>query len=86
MRSRLHRGCFPSATTYEGRTFSVTSWTDTVPQMIVKGSLTPWRETPVRGDDECVGRWGATSMLASLASLSAAPTADALPHPSPPIR
>ena len=35
-------GASTSAATYEGRTFSVTSWTDTVPQMItVKGSLTP---------------------------------------------
>ena len=35
-------GASTSATTYEGRTFSVTSRTDTVPQMItVKGSLSP---------------------------------------------
>ena len=47
-------GASTSATTYEGRTFSVTSRTDTVPQMItVKGSLTPGGD-PGGGDDECL--------------------------------
>ena len=84
-------GASTSATTYEGRTFSVTSWTDTVPQMItVKGSLTPGGDPSAAATTNALkDPWGATPMPASAsASPSAAPTADAPAAPEssdPPI-
>ena len=73
-------GASTSATTYEGRTFSVTSWTDTVPQIItVKGSLTPGGDPNATATTNALkDPWGVTPMPASAsASPSAAPTADA---------
>ena len=73
-------GASTSATTYEGRTFSVTSWTDTVPQMItVKGSLTPGGDpTAAATTNALKDPWGVTPMPTSAsASSSVAPTADA---------
>ena len=70
-------GASTSATTYEGRTFSVTSWTDTVPQMItVKGSLTPGGDPNAAATTNALkDPWGVTPMPASAsASPSAAPT------------
>ena len=70
-------GASTSATTYEGRTFSVTSWTDTVPQMItVKGSLTPGGDPGAAATTNALKYpWGVTPMPASAsASPSAAPT------------
>lgn len=84
-------GASTSATTYEGRTFSVTSWTDTVPQMItVKGSLTPGGDPSAAATTNALkDPWGATPVPASAsASPSAAPTADAGAPPEssdPPI-
>ena len=84
-------GASTSATTYEGRTFSVTSWTDTVPQMItVKGSLTPGGDPSAAATTNALkDPWGVTPMPASAsASPSAAPTADAPAAPEssdPPI-
>ena len=73
-------GASTSATTYEGRTFSVTSWTDTVPQMItVKGSLTPGGDPSAAATTNALkDPWGVTPMPTSAsASSSVAPTADA---------
>ena len=73
-------GASTSATTYEGRTFSVTSWTDTVPQMItVKGSLTPGGDPNAAATTNALkDPWGVTPMPTSAsASSSVAPTADA---------
>ena len=73
-------GASTSATTYEGRTFSVTSWTDTVPQMItVKGSLTPGGNPSAAATTNALkDPWGVTPMPTSAsASSSVAPTADA---------
>ena len=84
-------GASTSAATYEGRTFSVTSWTDTVPQMItVKGSLTPGGDPSAAATTNALkDPWGVTPMPASAsASPSAAPTADAPAAPEssdPPI-
>ena len=84
-------GASTSATTYEGRTFSVTSWTDTVPQMItVKGSLTPGGDPSAAATTNALkDPWGVTPMPASAsASPSAAPTADTAATPEssdPPI-
>ena len=85
-------GASTSATTYEGRTFSVTSWTDTVPQMItVKGSLTPGGDpTAAATTNALKDPWGVTPMPTSAsASSSVAPTADAAAAPEessdPPI-
>ena len=84
-------GASTSAATYEGRTFSVTSWTDTVPQMItVKGTLTPGGDPSAAATTNALkDPWGATPMPASAsASPSAAPTADAAAAPEssdPPI-
>ena len=85
-------GASTSATTYEGRTFSVTSWTDTVPQMItVKGSLTPGGDPNAAATTNALkDPWGVTPMPTSAsASSSAAPTADAAATPEessdPPI-
>ena len=73
-------GASTSATTYEGRTFSVTSWTDTVPQIItVKGSLTPGGDPNAAATTNALkDPWGVTPMPTSAsASSSVAPTADA---------
>ena len=84
-------GASTSATTYEGRTFSVTSRTDTVPQMItVKGSLTPGGDPGAAATTNALKYpWGVTPMPASAsASPSAAPTADTAATPGssdPPI-
>lgn len=84
-------GASTSATTYEGRTFSVTSWTDTVPQMItVKGSLTPGGDPSAAATTNALkDPWGVTPMPASAsANPSAAPTADTAATPEssdPPI-
>ena len=84
-------GASTSATTYEGRTFSVTSWTDTVPQIItVKGSLTPGGDPNAAATTNALkDPWGVTPMPASAsASPSAAPTADTAATPEssdPPI-
>ena len=84
-------GASTSATTYEGRTFSVTSWTDTVPQIItVKGSLTPGGDPSAAATTNALkDPWGVTPMPASAsASPSAAPTAGAAAAPEssdPPI-
>ena len=85
-------GASTSATTYEGRTFSVTSWTDTVPQMItVKGSLTPGGDPSAAATTNALkDPWGVTPMPTSAsASSSVAPTADAAAAPEessdPPI-
>ena len=84
-------GASTSAATYEGRTFSVTSWTDTVPQMItVKGSLTPGGDPSAAATTNALkDPWGVTPMPASAsASPSAAPTAGAAAAPEssdPPI-
>ena len=84
-------GASTSATTYEGRTFSVTSRTDTVPQMItVKGSLTPGGDPGAAATTNALKYpWGVTPMPASAsASPSAAPTADTAATPEssdPPI-
>ena len=84
-------GASTSATTYEGRTFSVTSRTDTVPQMItVKGSLTPGGDPGAAATTNALkDPWGVTPMPASAsASPSAAPTADTAATPGssdPPI-
>ena len=84
-------GASTSATTYEGRTFSVTSWTD-VPQMItVKGSLTPGGDPSAAATTNALkDPWGVTPMPTSAsASSSVAPTADAAAAPEessdPPI-
>ena len=57
-------GASTSAATYEGRTFSVTSWTDTVPQMItVKGSLTPGGDPSAAATTNALkDPWGVTPM------------------------
>ena len=85
-------GASTSATTYEGRTFSITSWTDTVPQMItVKGSLTPGGDPSAAATTNALkDPWGVTPMPTSAsASSSVAPTADAAAAPEessdPPI-
>ena len=84
-------GASTSATTYEGRTFSVTSRTDTVPQMItVKGSLTPGGDPGAAVTTNALKYpWGVTPMPASAsASPSTAPTADTAATPEssdPPI-
>ena len=85
-------GASTSATTYEGRTFSVTSWTDTVPQMItMKGSLTPGGDPSATATTNALkDPWGVTPMPTSAsASSSVAPTADAAATPEessdPPI-
>mgnify|MGYP000893847755 CR=1 FL=1 len=86
-------GASTSAATYEGRTFSITSWTNTAPQMItVKGSLTPGGDPSAAATTNALkDPWGATPMPASAsasASPSAAPTADAAATPEssdPPI-
>ena len=72
-------GASTSATTYEGRTFSITSWTDTVPQIItVKGTLTPGGDRSAAATTTALkDPWGATPMPSSAsASPSAAPTQD----------
>ena len=84
-------GASTSATTYEGRTFSVTSWTDTVPQIItVKGSLTPGGDPNAAATTNALkDPWGVTPMPASAsASPSASPTESAAAAPEssdPPI-
>ena len=72
-------GATTSATTYEGRTFSVISWTDPVPQMIaVRGYLSPGGDRSAAATTNALkDPWGATPVPGSTsADPSAAPTTD----------
>ena len=80
-------GAATSATTYEGRALSVSTWTDTVPQVItVNGTLAPGgNPAAADGANALKDPWGATPVPGNENSSDSAPSAASDSPSDPPL-
>ena len=80
-------GAATSATTYEGRALSVSTWTDTVPQVItVNGTLAPGgNPAAADGANALKDPWGATPIPGNENSSDSAPSAASDSPSDPPL-